>query len=379
MYPSDGRAGPSGEYPENKMSIKKHIRKILFISFWCLAATGILVLLIAAVKSRQQKDCAGYDIEISGPSDEFFIDQKDVEALLTNNGKFSIKGREIQQFDLRKMEASLKNNVWISEAELFFDNDQVLQVRVKERQPIARIFTVGGNSFYIDSAAVRLPLSEKLSARLPVFTGFPSEGMKMNRADSLLMRQISAMSGYILRDSFSMALVAQVDIRENREMEIIPTIGKQVIEWGEATDYEKKFRRLKLFYTKVLSQTGLDYYERVKVQYNNQVVGVKHAEPLSKADSLLAIKKVMELILQAQTEQERLLKMDSITVYKKGAHLRSNEQNTALTFDSTELEKPTIPSAVPEEKKNENKENPTMKSRSPYETSRKPAVKPRKT
>ena len=360
------------------MSIKKHIRKILFISFWCLAAAGILVLLIAAVKSRQQKDCAGYDIEISGPSDEFFIDQKDVEALLTNNGKFSIKGREIQQFDLRKMEANLKNNVWISAAELFFDNDQVLQVRVKERQPIARIFTVGGNSFYIDSAAVRLPLSDKLSARLPVFTGFPSEGVKLNRADSLLMRQIGAMSGYILRDSFSMALIAQVDIRENREMEIIPTIGKQVIEWGEATDYEKKFRRLKLFYTKVLSQTGLDYYERVKVQYNNQVVGVKHAEPLSKADSIQAIKKVMELILQAQTEQERLLKMDSITVYKKGAHLRSNEQNTALTFDSTEIEKPTIPSAVPEVKKNENKENPTMKSRSPYESKKPAAVKPKK-
>jgi cell division protein FtsQ len=358
------------------MSIKKHIRKILFISFWCLAAAGIMVLLIAAVKSRQQKDCAGYDIEISGPADEFFIDQKDVEALLTNNGKFSIKGREIQQFDLRKMETSLKNNVWISEAELFFDNDQVLQVRVKERQPIARIFTVGGNSFYIDSAAVRLPLSDKLSARLPVFTGFPSEGIKLNRADSLLMRQIGAMSGYILRDSFSMALVAQVDIRENREMEIIPTIGKQVIEWGDATDYEKKFRRLKLFYTKVLSQTGLDYYERVKVQYSNQVVGVKHAERLSKADSIQAIKNVMALILQAQTEQERLLKMDSITVYKPRAHLRSNEQNTALTFDSTEIEKPTIPSAVPEEK--DKKENPTLKSQTPYEKSQKSKVKSQK-
>lgn len=358
------------------MSIRKHIRKTLFISFWCLAAAGILVLLIAAVQSRKQKNCAGFDIDIKGATDELFIDTKDIEDLLTNKGKFSIKGRELQQFDLRKMEANLKNNVWISEAELFFDNDQVLQIRVKERQPIARIFTVGGNSFYIDSAAIRLPLSDKLAARLPVFTGFPSEAVKLNSADSLLMRQISAMSGYILRDSFCMALIAQVDIRETRDMEIIPTIGKQVIEWGDASDYEKKFRRLKLFYTKVLSQTGLDYYERVKVQYANQVVGVKHADPLSKADSLQAIRNVQALILQAQTEQERMLKMDSIAVHRPGTDLRSNEQNAALTFDSTTIEKPTIPSTVPEEK--DKKLNPTLKSQTPYEKSQNSKVKSKK-
>jgi cell division protein FtsQ len=54
--------------------------------------------------------------------------------------------------------------------QLFFDNNEVLQVVIDEREPIARIFTVAGNSYYIDSSLERLPLSDKMSARLPVFT-----------------------------------------------------------------------------------------------------------------------------------------------------------------------------------------------------------------
>lgn len=360
------------------MSIKKHIRKILFVSAWCLVGAGILVLLVAAVKTRQHKDCSGYNIEISSPSDQLFIDQQDVEQLLTNRGSVQLKGRQLQSFDLRKMEATLKGNVWISKAELFFDNDQLLQVRVMVRQPIARIFTKNQKSFYIDHQSVRLPLSEKLPARLPVFTNFPTDANGLNSADRLLLHQIAEMSKYMLQDSFLMALVSQVDIKENREMEIIPAIGNQVIEWGSADGFENKFRRLKLFYAKVISQTGLDYYERIKVQYSNQVIGVKHADALSKYDSLQAIKNVESLILEAQTEQERQMRMDSMTVRKQGARRQTAEPLTALTFDST-TEKPTILLTVPESKNNEHTQNPTLKSRSPYEPEKKAvATKPKR-
>ncbi|MBK6829167.1 MAG: hypothetical protein IPG86_20990 [Chitinophagaceae bacterium] len=61
---------------------------------------------------------------------------------------------------------------------------------VEEREPVARIFTSGGNTFYIDSSNTMLPLSEKFSARLPVFTGFPSEAKVLSKADSNLLNDI---------------------------------------------------------------------------------------------------------------------------------------------------------------------------------------------
>jgi len=59
------------------------------------------------------------------------------------------------------MESLLEKNVWIKDAQLFFDNNGILRVSVTEREPIARVFTREGNSFYIDSSGVQLPLSDK--------------------------------------------------------------------------------------------------------------------------------------------------------------------------------------------------------------------------
>ena len=55
---------------------------------------------------------------------------------------------------------------------------------MQEREPVARVFTVAGSTFYIDDELTQLPLSEKFSARLPVFTNFPSDNKVLAKADS---------------------------------------------------------------------------------------------------------------------------------------------------------------------------------------------------
>ena len=54
----------------------------------------------------------------------------------------------------------------------------MLKVIVEQRIPIARMFSSSGGSFYIDSSGQRMPLSEKMSAKLPVFTDYPIDERK---------------------------------------------------------------------------------------------------------------------------------------------------------------------------------------------------------
>jgi cell division protein FtsQ len=56
-----------------------------------------------------------------------------------------------------------------------------------------------------------------------------------------------------------------------------PVVGNHVIVFGDGTDYDKKFKRLLLFYQQVLSKTGMDVYEKLNVQYARQVIGVRKA------------------------------------------------------------------------------------------------------
>lgn len=259
------------------MGIKRNIRRVIFICIWALAGAGVIVLLVAAVNSRNQQTCKGYDIDINGRAEgHWFIDKNDVVDVLTSNKTITIRNKKIESFDLNRLEARLEKEVWIKDAELYFDNQGILKVEVEEREPIARIFNSQGQSFYIDSTGHRLPLSDKMSARLPVFTGFPGDAKKVKtKADKKLVKHIKELSLYLLKDPFWMAQVSQIDITPSREFEIVPTVGNHLIEFGDGTDHEKKFQRLFVFYKQVLAKTGMEKYERIKVQYDKQVIGVK--------------------------------------------------------------------------------------------------------
>lgn len=329
------------------MSIKGNIRKWLVIGFWCMAGAGILVLLIAAMRVKQEKKCVGVDIEIVGEDSSLFLDRSDIMDLITLQGASPLKGVVIRSFDLKKLEDKLKKNVWVADAELYFDNQQLLKVKVKERLPVARIFTLNGNSFYADSSAILLPLSDKYAVKLPVFTGYPYETNIPGNKDSLLLREIIAISQSIRKDPFWMAMTAQVDRTPEGQFELIPELGQQVIELGSGADAEAKFRRLTLFYRQVMSKAGPAAYERIKVQYSGQVVGVKKGGTVSRYDSIQAIRNVEQMIRNMQEAQERMEKLDSIAV--SGMAVRQQAVNaTALAMqpDTAAPPKPVVPKPI---------------------------------
>lgn len=282
------------------MKLSRHIKKVFIISLWMVAGVGVTVLLIAAIKIKRDKICKGYEIDINGAGEgQWFIDKKDIVEILTKGGREVLNGKITREFELQKMEVRLEQDKWIRDAELFFDNKQVLQVKITERKPVARVITVSGSGFYIDSSCERLPLSDRISARVPVFTGFPSDKSLLKPADKLLLREINKVSAYIIKHPFWMAQVSQVDITPERTFEIIPTIGNHIIEFGDGNNYEQKFNRLFIFYRQVLSKTGMEKYARINVQYEKQVIGVRN-NFLNKTDSLRFIKRVEYLIGSSQ-------------------------------------------------------------------------------
>lgn len=261
------------------MSIKTNLKKILTICAWSVAGAALIVLLVAAVNSRKHGVCKGYEIIIDdGENDGRFIGRNDILKVITSNKKMPVKNRVIKSFDLNSIEAKLEKEVWVDNAELFFDNSGILKVIISERQPIARVFTSSGQSFYIDSTGRKLPLSANATAKVPVFTGYPFQYKKTAKGEKNLLNEMKTLSMYVTRDSFWKAQVAQIDITPQREFEIVPTVGNHIVEMGTTKNMEEKFRRLLIFYQQVLARTGLEKYQRIKVQYDQQVIGVTKSD-----------------------------------------------------------------------------------------------------
>lgn len=278
------------------------IKNIFITCLWVAIGACSVVLLVAAVRKKDMKNCRGIEINITGVSNNFFIDKADVLKIIVAYSGTNTIGKPIELFNLVAMETALKKNVWIKNAELYFDNNEILQVSAEEREPVARVFTSGGSTFYIDSSNMMLPLSEKLSARVPVFTGFPSEVKILTKADSNLLNDIKIISLQIQEDPFLMAMIDQVDITAQRNFDMIPKIGNQVIMFGDASESANKFKKLQLFYNQVMMKMGWNKYSTINLEYKNQVVAKIRGKDDVSADSLRT-KQMMEIIASNAAKQ----------------------------------------------------------------------------
>lgn len=253
---------------------RKKITRFIAATLWIGAGIALVVFLIAAMRKRDDKTCKGLNIEIMDVKNNLFADKNDIRGMLTHIMP-EIKGRSLAEFNLQEMEKTLEGNVWVKDAELFFDNNEMLRVKVWEREPMARIFTTGGKSYYLDKDFVRLALSTKFSARVPVFTGCPLDKTKWNSADSLLLQQVKTISEFVTTNEFWMAQVAQVNYNDKKQFELIPTVGNHVIVLGDGKDLEAKFNKLYIFYKEVLAKAGWNLYTAIDIQYKGQVVATR--------------------------------------------------------------------------------------------------------
>ncbi|MDQ6762960.1 MAG: cell division protein FtsQ/DivIB [Bacteroidota bacterium] len=279
---------------------KYRLNKILAVIVWVLLCSGTVMLLVAAITKKNNEHCVKTVINISGVQNNFFIDKKDVLEILQKVNGGNLENKPIRNFDLASMEIALQKDKWIRKAELFFDNNDVLQVRVSEREPISRIFMESGASFYMDSTLKRLPLSDKFSARLPVFTNFPTNVKAKTKKDSSLLRQIKVLSEYIANHAFWMAQVEQIDITQGETFTLIPKLGNQIIDFGSANNYKEKFENLLTFYKQLESKAGWNMYSVIDVKYKGQVIGVRRGAAEIKADSLRTIQIMKSIIANAQ-------------------------------------------------------------------------------
>ncbi|MBC7902980.1 MAG: hypothetical protein H7Y27_06140 [Gemmatimonadaceae bacterium] len=277
------------------MGIKNNIRKLLVLVAWIVTGGTVLVLLIAAISNKNHKTCKGVEINITGVQEHVFLDEKDIMQVIAAGQNNPPEGKIITNFDLAKLESVLERNIWVKKANLFFDNNQKLRVNIEEREPIARVFTVAGSSYYIDSSGTRLPLKDKMSIKLPVFTNFASEKSFHRGKDSLVLEGIKKIAGFLQSDPFWLAQVAQIDITAAGNFEIVPLVGNHIVMFGDGNDCAAKFKRLLVFYRQVSAKYGLEKYSVVNVQYDKQVIGTRRGT-YGKIDSLQTLKNIQKLI-----------------------------------------------------------------------------------
>ena len=248
---------------------------------WLLLKRSLwLILPIAGIGMAESKlgtqRCANLVISIEGDSGTRFLNQMDVRMLVTANGADPLLGSRLSDVALHELENRVRRNKLIRKCQVYRDLKGNVVVEVEQERPLARWINTSENGemrnssgYYISDEGVFFPLSDSYSARALLVTGEyfrEPETLKTLKGASMmeLLRFLNA-------DPFWKAQVAQLNADKDGEINLMTVLGDQRIEFGTAENYESKFKKLKMFYNKVLSQDW-SRYKKISIKFQDQIV-----------------------------------------------------------------------------------------------------------
>ncbi len=239
------------------------MQKLIEIVKWILLLSVIVLLMAFSVNKQKLTTCNVFDVEIVS-SENDFIDSKTVEEFLKNKNLHP-SGKFRTEIAIDEMEKNIANHPSVQNVNAFSDIRGNIKVEIKQRNPIVRVQTIN-KSFYIDESGKKMPLSEVYTSRVLVITG----NVNYYKIDELFL-----MSKFITDSPFWKAQIMQMHLEENEEITLIPRVGYQQIVFGKPINIEEKFRKLKLFYEKGISDKGWNNYSHINLKFKNQIVCTK--------------------------------------------------------------------------------------------------------
>ena len=244
------------------------------VAAWSLLGAGTLSLFVAAMNTGNSGTCDGVKVAYASGGNGTYVRPSDALRWLGFTSPASVQGKPLKELDLRALERRLEKDPWVADAELYIDRNRTLHVQIREREPVARIFTTEGLTFFIDSSMGMIPVNPSHTPRVTVFTSLPVNGRAWSRRDSLLMAEVRDIAQNIASDSILSALVEQVDSDPVKGFVLVPKMGEHAIFIGDGRDLSDKFRRLKIFYRQVLSRTGWSMYRELDLRFQGQIVAL---------------------------------------------------------------------------------------------------------
>jgi cell division protein FtsQ len=272
------------------------VYKVLTILLWTAISSGLMVLLVSAVRKERTMVCKAVQVEFTDNKPFRMLDEMEIISTLWPDQKKAFpQGKKLVSVNINALERQLEKNPWIFSADLFFDQHHVLHINVQQRTPVARLFTPEGSSVYMDENFTVLPVKMNDAVSLPVFSNFYITPSRANAQDSLVMQRITGLAQFIQSDPFWMAQIEQVNINADYSFELVTQVGNQTIRLGNRSDWAAMFDKLKKVYRRITKENGWTKYSTIDLQFKDQVVCIKGnglyqvADSTAHMDSLKAV------------------------------------------------------------------------------------------
>lgn len=258
------------------------MKRVKNILIWLSLAVFLIVSLRIVFGKKREAVCHDVVVIREGDTSIGFITRNEVLNLAGAND-LNLLGTTLDSISFKKLTDLLNRHPWVKKAEVRQNLNGTLEVTVEQREPLMRVFTQTGNTFYIDREGWLIPTAEHYVASCLIASGhfetsFQNDSLihikSLRNPDKEphLLNDIYVLAKYIADDEFFNSLVQQIYINKQHEIELIPKVGMHVILMGDITYYQDKLERLKILYREVFRKEGWNSYQLINLKYKNQAV-----------------------------------------------------------------------------------------------------------
>lgn len=241
------------------------IKRILILCI-LLLVTAYLVLAVTTFNSQPADQvCKGMELTVKDSVDYGFVTQKEVKDILKKK-KLNPEGKLLSAVNVRQLEEVLSRHPFIGNAECYLTSGGKVAIDIYQRVPVMRIMSSNGDDYYIDNDGKIMKAPGK-AVHVAVATGFIDQ--KFAQSELYLLGK------YLQSDKFWESQIEQIHVSPKQELELVPRVGDHILFLGKPGDYKEKFSKLQTFYKSALNRVGWNKYERISIEFNNQIICTK--------------------------------------------------------------------------------------------------------
>ncbi len=250
------------------------IRKI-----WWIPLVLYMIIMPSFISDKVfSENCRSISITIVDSASYRFITSAYINSMLQSENE-RILGRPINEISAGDIEDRVREIRELESVEVYKTADGVLHIEADQRNPVVRIITNYGNSYYLDNDGEIIPHSLVYTPRVIVVSGnifVPdnsiAEGNIRSLAEENILKKILEIVKLINENEFWAGQIEQLWISEDGNIDIIPRVGNHVIKIGSPERFEKKLGYLEELYLQALPKAGWNKYREINLMYEGQIV-----------------------------------------------------------------------------------------------------------
>lgn len=213
--------------------------------------------------------CKGVKISFDNTAMSF-VTSENIIQILKEKGIEKQKTK-VRDINISQLEKDIEENKWVKNIDIFVSSNNELNIKVEQKIPIIRIQPNNTleDPYYLDSYGNIINYNTQYIPNLPVATvsdlGFGSK-------DIALKSDLVLLSNFIQNDTFWNVAISQIEVDENKEINLIPAFGNQKIRLGDVSQIEYKMDKLLQFYKQGLQTIDWNKYDEIDLRFDRQIV-----------------------------------------------------------------------------------------------------------